>query len=174
MGWAELREKKKQNMALLYGGEDPEKMRTDLTTFFGPRSEAYLAVWDKMRSGGSWAFSWSWPGFLLTFVWFFYRKMYAWGAVTILVPIVVGILYPSGSVGSLAAMGALGKGLYVNAGVNRIRKANQLGLTDKARTEYLTRAGGVSTVAGILAGILYACLLTVTILGAMHATRSVR
>lgn len=143
----------------------------DLTTFFGPRSEVYLDTYEKMRAGSgrrrTMPRTWSWPVFLGWFTWFFYRKMYAYGALLVITPMVVSYLF--GSVGSaLAILFAIwAKGFYVNYALNRIIKADKLGLTGADRTDYLQRAGGVSLPAGIFAGLIYASLLALAILGAV-------
>jgi hypothetical protein len=115
---------------------------------------------------GRWARTWSWPGFLFGFVWFFYRKMYLVGAITILLPIIIGLLFPSvGTAGTLAAIGASAKAYYVQSALSRIIKADTLGLTGADRTDYLRRAGGVSLVAGVFAGVLYVALFALAIFG---------
>jgi hypothetical protein len=150
---------------------DQARVRANLTTFFGPRAETFLDIYETMRSGtgGRRArpVTWSWPVFLGSFTWFFYRKMYAYGAMIVILPIVLGYLF--GSAGSalpfVFAMWA--KGWYVTYGLNRIVKADRLGLTGPARTDYLQRAGGVSLTAGIFAGLIYAALLALVIFGAI-------
>jgi hypothetical protein len=60
-----------------FESENQDQILADLETFFGPRSNVYLAMYEKLRSSSNhWAFSFSWPVFLGAFVWFFYRKMY--------------------------------------------------------------------------------------------------
>ena len=110
--------------------------------------------------------TWNWPAFLGSFTWFFYRKMYLYGAMIIILPIILGYLF--GSAGSaLPILFAIwAKAWYVTCALNRIVKADKLGLTGGERTDYLQRAGGVSLPAGIFAGLLYAALLALVILGA--------
>jgi hypothetical protein len=107
--------------------------------------------------------AWSWPVFFGSFTWFFYRKMYLYGAMLIFLPIIFAYLFGSagGSVPIIFAVWA--KGWYVRAGLERIIKADRLGLTDAERSDYLQRAGGVSVPAGIFAGFVYACLLALVI-----------
>jgi hypothetical protein len=155
---------------------DQQRVRADLTTFFGPRTEVFLDTYEKMRLGTGTRRtapkSWSWPVFLGSFTWFFYRKMYAYGAMIIILPIILGYLF--GSAGSaLPILFALwAKGWYVTYALNRIVKADKLGLTNTERTDYLQRAGGVSLPAGIFAGLLYAALLALIILGATMSPKA--
>jgi hypothetical protein len=149
---------------------DQQRVYADLTTFFGPRAEVFLDTYEKMRSGTgarrTAPKSWSWPVFLGSFTWFFYRKMYAYGAMIVILPIILGYLF--GSAGSaLPILFAIwAKGWYVSYALNRIIKADGLGLTGAERSDYLQRAGGVSLPAGIFAGLLYAALLALVILAA--------
>ena len=98
--------------------------------------------------------------------------MYAYGAMLIFLPLIFGYLF--GSAGSttsiLFAMWA--KGFYVKYGLERISKADKLGLTGTERTDYLQRAGGVSLAAGIFASLIYVSMLAVLLLAiiARHKT----
>jgi hypothetical protein len=149
---------------------DQRRVRADLATFFGPRADVFLDTYEKMRSATgtrrTLPKTWSWPVFLGSFTWFFYRKMYAYGALIIILPLVLGYLI--GSAGSalpiLFAMCA--KGWYVNSALSRITKADKLGLIGMERTDYLQQAGGVSLPAGIFAGLIYATLLALVIFAA--------
>lgn len=155
---------------------DQQRVRADLTTFFGPRAEVFLDSYEKMRSGTgarrTAPKSWSWPVFLGSFTWFFYRKMYAYGAMIIILPIILGYLF--GSAGSaLPILFAIwAKGWYVTYALNRIVKADRLGLTGAERSDYLQRAGGVSLPAGIFAGLLYVALLALVILAAIMGPKA--
>ena len=155
---------------------DQQRVRLDLTTFFGPRAEVFLDTYEKMRSGTGTRrtapMTWNWPAFLGSFTWFFYRKMYLYGAMIIILPIILGYLF--GSAGSaLPILFAIwAKAWYVTCALNRIVKADKLGLTGGERTDYLQRAGGVSLPAGIFAGLLYAALLALVILGATMSPKA--
>jgi hypothetical protein len=160
----------------LFDAPDQWRIRGDLRTFFGPNAGTFLDTYEKMRRGTgprrTWPRTWSWPVFLGSFVWFFYRKMYAYGTMLIFLPLLFSYLFGSagGATWILFAMGA--KGFYVNSAVGRIIKADQLGLIGAERADYLERAGGVSLPAGILAGLIYAFLLAlsiVAVIGSRHA-----
>jgi hypothetical protein len=64
-----------------------------------------------------------------------------------------------------------GEGMYVNLAVERVFKADQLGLAGAEQDDYLRRAGGVSP-AGIFAGFIFAFALALAIMaviGSRHA-----
>jgi hypothetical protein len=163
---------KKASYLDLFDDPDQERVRADLSEFFGPRAEVYLAVYDKMREAPvakrAVIRSWSWPVFLGAFTWFFYRKMYAYGALLIIAPVILGYLFggTSAVIGILFAMWA--KCWYVNSGLSRISKADKLGLTGTERADYLQNAGGVSLTAGIFAGLIYALALAAAIFAAVN------
>ena len=140
----------------LFDAPDQYRVRAELETFFGPNADVYLDTYDKMRSTEKgFVRAWSWPVFLGSFTWFFYRKMYGAGAIMIFVPMILRYLIGGISVGSLIVFAMSAKSWYVHTAMARISKADQLGLKGNARTDYLQRAGGVSLTAGLLAGFVY-------------------
>ncbi len=155
-----------------FDAPDQYRVRAELATFFGPRADIYLAVYETMRTEkGYWAAhrSWSWPVFFGSFVWFFYRKMYGAGAMVLFVPMMLSYLVGGSGIGSrvIFAMGA--KAWYVNAALTHMAKADRLGLKGSDRYDYLQRAGGVSLPAGLLAGLVYFSVIAILI--AAIATR---
>ena len=160
----------KQPYHQLFDEVDQDRVLGDLTAFFGPHAEPYLKVYEKMRAGAArnrtFPMTWSWPVFFGAFIWFFYRRMYLVGAVLILLPIVLSLLAgPTGGGGGMVAFAMLAKSIYVHSALLRILKADAQGLTGAERSDYLRRAGGVSPVAGVLAGLLYAAFFGLAILG---------
>src|SRR3569832_264167 len=103
--------------------------------------------------------TWSWPVFLGSFTWFFYRKMYGYGAIVIFLPLIFGYLFGSVGGGAFVIFAMSAKNWYVNLARGRIQKADELGLAGPERTDYLERAGGVSMAAGIFAGLIYGLAL---------------
>jgi hypothetical protein len=162
------RAKKKPSFFDLFDAADQDRIRADLSTFFGPNADAFLQTYEKMRAAPSKKRAaqraWCWPAFFGSFTWFFYRKMYAYGAMIIFLPVVFAYLFgtASGATWILFAMWA--KTWYVNYGLGRIFKADKLELSGAERTDYLRRAGGVSLPAGIFAGVIYASMLALVIL----------
>jgi hypothetical protein len=160
----------------LFDAADQWRIRADLETFFGPNADTFLATYEKMRmSTGTrrtMPRSWSWSVFLGSFTWFFYRKMYTYGAMLIFLPMLFGYLFGSAGGAASILFATSAKASYVNLGVDRVFKADQLGLAGAERIDYLRRAGGVSLPAGIFASFVYACLLAIMILavsGRHHA-----
>jgi hypothetical protein len=144
-----------------FDAPDQYRVRTELATFFGPNAHVYIDMYDKMRAGdGSWACrSWSWPIFFGSFSWFFYRKMYGAGAVMLFVPMILSYLLGSTGAGASIFFAMVAKGLYDDAALARITKADQMGLQGADRHDYLQCAGGVSLAAGVLAGLAYFSML---------------
>ena len=159
---------RKASITALLEEADQGRIRDELATFFGPHAEDYLGTYEKMlASTGRRRLSprtLSWPVFLVSFAWFFYRKMYIYGAMLIFVPIIMSYLLGSAGGGSTALFSAMmAKGWYVQSGLNRILKADGLGLTGLERSDYLKRAGGVSLTAGAFAGFVYVAMLALFI-----------
>jgi hypothetical protein len=69
----------KKSIASLFDDADQDRVRADLTAFFGPGAKTYLHTYEKMRARTGRrrmsAYTWSWPVFFGSFIWFFYRKM---------------------------------------------------------------------------------------------------
>ena len=156
----------------LLDASDQRRIRADLTTFFGPRADIYLDVYEKMRAAPTLANrarvrTWSWPVFLGSFTWFFYRKMYLYGGMLIILPMILSYLFGSAGSATSIIFAMWAKGWYVRNALSRIAKANKLGLTGAERIDYLRKAGGVSLTAGIFAGLIYAIILAVVFLGAI-------
>src|ERR1700731_2119126 len=127
---------------------DQAGVRADLTTFFGPRADVYLNTYQKIwlgaGTGRTSPRTWSWPVFLGSFTWFFYRKMYGAGAVLIFLPMIFGYLFGTAGSGGMIVFAMSAKSWYVRTALGRIAKADEMGLTGADRYDYLQRAGGVS------------------------------
>jgi hypothetical protein len=165
---------RKNDVLDLFKGEDQESLRRELAIHFGPRADIFLHTYEKMRAGALKnsnyfaVLTWCWPAFLISFVWYFYRRLYIFGAIFLLAPIVLALLVgDAGSSGAWASTAILGKPLYVTSALNRIVKANKLGLIGPEREDYIRRSGGVSWVAGIVAGCLFAGLIALAIFAAV-------
>ena len=157
---------KKSAYQALFDAPDQGRVRADLATFFGPRAATFLDVYGKMRAAPArrgMVRTWSWPVFLGSFTWFFYRKMYVYGAMMIFLPLIFLYLFGWAGSGGLLLFASEAKGWYVNNALGRISKADELGLTGPERADYLQRAGGVSLPAGIFAGLIYGFCVVVLI-----------
>lgn len=131
--------------------------RADLAAFFGPGADKYLKLHDKLQAAPS-SVSFNWPAFSLAFVWFFYRKMYLFGALLAILSVVVGSVLPFGAGVSAGIVGFFANRAYIGEAKRRIKEADGLGLTGEERAAYLRRVGGVSMPAALVAGLLYAGL----------------
>jgi hypothetical protein len=163
----------------LLTGEDHENIRRELAIYFGPNADVFLHTYEKMRakalrgSGRYYVQTWNWPVFVTSFVWFFYRRLYLFGAVVFLMPIVLSLLFGDiGLAGMWGAFAILSKSMYVQIALHRVLKANRLGLTGAEREDYLRRAGGTSWLAGILAGALYALILAFFVFATFYAHKN--
>ena len=153
---------------------DPLARRCEVSTLFGPHSDKYLALYDRMYAvanrpaGEKFKFSFAGNGFnaaafFLGPVWFFYRKLwvYAWSITALIV--VVGLLPVGNRLGLPIGIGlALGANqIYVGHAIATIAKMHKAG--GAPSPEQLAKAGGVSTTAGWIAGSCYALLLLLAI-----------
>ncbi len=161
----------KTNAALLLTeSPDQERVRADLAEFFGPNAERYLARYEKLREkrsqGKQHFLSWNWAAFLLGFAWFFYRKMYAAGAVLLALPLVLGLLLPetNGAGGVAVFLALFADYWYVFQALSRVAKADALGLEGFERVAFLQAGGGVSQLAGGLALLVWLALAALAIL----------
>ncbi len=157
-----------ESLAVLFDRPDQARVRDDLAAFFGPRAETFLGVYDRMRSRAGRRrlvpMAWSWAAFWLGFTWFFYRKMYLYGAGILLLPVVLGLLLSgSGALAITIVTATYAKAWHVQIGLRRVLEADRLMLEGEARHDYLRRAGGVSVTAGLLAGSVYAASIAAAI-----------
>ena len=146
---------------------DQGRVRADLAAFVGPHAEAYLRVYDKMReSSKNWVMSWSWPGLFASNVWLFYRKLYVLGALCLVIPLAIALVFDLDAASDIAVavvIAVSAKAWYVSAGLRRIADADQLELLGAERSDFLRRTGGVSASAGWLAGFLQAAIAVLVI-----------
>jgi len=150
-------------------GQAEAKAKMDLVHFAGPNAHAYLAYWHRQRAGkpNGIAFGWVWGAFLAPTVWCFYRKLWLYGVLLLLVPMAIALLIPAlagkGSGGFAIAAGGLAKYLYVDQAGKAAAKADLLGLAGDARRDFLKRAGGVSWVGLGLGLALYGGFIVVAV-----------
>src|SRR5258706_6420395 len=81
----------------------------DMRAFIGPNADAFLPVWyaskrttglqmsDHRRSAG---LRRTWPAFFVPTAWLFYRKLWIWGAVSVIAPIVVALVVGPSNTGA--------------------------------------------------------------------------
>lgn len=130
----------------------------DLRLYLGRDPEPYVAFWERIAASGQ-PFVWSWTlwGALFPVPWLFYRKLWAFGATLVLLPVLLDALTDIGLQASLAAgllVGLVGKALVVERAERKTREINALGLVTQDAIARLRRAGGVSVPGAALGTLL--------------------
>ena len=142
--------------------QDPDQAarRQELATFFGPRPDKFLKVYDNMaaianRAPGTrpkfTAFgNFCWPAFFLGPIWMFYRKMWVWASIVTAIFFIFSFLpIPRGAgIGLGAAIGSFGATLYVTQAISAVTRL-------RGKPSQIAAVGGVSPLAGWVAGIVY-------------------
>ncbi len=130
----------------------------DVMALVGPKADYYANQFQTMKLQNKQT-SWNWAAFLVTPYWMIYRKMYLYGAGTLLVAFILGQL---GTFGSLLALAG-----YVLAGIfgnNIYRKhletqaAQAKSMTEPYKSQFIQTNGGVNTTATTLTVIGYILL----------------
>ena len=80
--------KDERSPSQVFGGTSEDELRI----FIGRRSTKYLRRFRKFRKGRTDRFSvtWHWPAFIMGFWWMFYRKLYGWGLLELLLSLIPG------------------------------------------------------------------------------------
>ncbi len=123
-------------------------------TVIGPNAAVYL--------GPAHVQPWRWPFLAVAAIpWFFYRKMYIAGAVSLLAGFMLAIHAPLALLAFALLKGIAAQPLYRRFVRSRIAKADARALAGTDRQDYLRRAGGTSPTAAIFAfSIILPLLLT--------------
>lgn len=142
--------------------------------YIGSNAGYYTDKWADMRARGK-QMSWNWPAFLITLIWFPYRKMYLYTAIMVgaifvetiaeelidlpdnvsrIVSIAIGI--------TIAMMGNTLYRMHVEKHVRRILALN---LPEEETIAALTRQGGTSIIGAIAVPVLF--VLAICGLGAL-------
>jgi hypothetical protein len=146
----------------IFEQSDQGRVRADLSAFFGPHANSYLRVYDEMRRRSKvWVWSWSWAAFFAPVAWMAYRRLYLYGAICVLIPVVGALLFGvvDGGAGFAVVAALSVKGWYVSAGLRRIAEADQLELEGEERRSYLRHMGGVSPTAGWFVALVQVLLV---------------
>jgi hypothetical protein len=148
----------------------------DIAAFIGPNAEKFRPGWKRqqkkiLEKGYANDISFCWPAFFLAYVWFFYRKQWAAGALLFGLPVVIIFLFPSAknALGGVSfAMALMGKGLYLQESVRKTAKISAAEPDDAARHAALAAAGGISWPAGIVSGMFFALSAAAAIISILH------
>jgi len=127
----------------------------------------YLDRFDRMRHGANGG--WHWPGFLVTWYWMLYRKMWvpallyffapylfavAFGIVAAGSPTVAGLLYLAWIVAWLIGPGMMANGWYYKHCMNKIRDVRARGGSKDQMLARLEAAGGTSNILVIILAVV--------------------
>ena len=152
---------------------DADARRQDFVTFVGPNAKAFLPAYERARAfanrapGEKVKFSLGANGFnagafFVGPVWFFYRRLWGWACGITVALLLIGLIPGTSRIGLPVGIG-LGFGanqLYVAHAINRVARMRAEG---RGTPDELAAAGGVSKVAGWIAGIVFALLMALTI-----------
>ena len=135
--------------------------------FAGPDSEKLLETY-QLQAQGTHKSKFNWAVFFFPMPWFFYRKLYLYGVLTILLPMVLVLIFPAIANASFAgvavALGLTANGLYVYHAKRKIAKLQELGLAPDDLLDQVKKSGGTSMGAGVFSGVIYASLLVLPFL----------
>jgi hypothetical protein len=163
-------------MTAVTGADDRSFLvtRDVFQTFVGPNASEYGELWDKQKSGkpGRPSFGFLILVFLAPLPWLMYRKLYGYAAPVLLVPIAIAILFPEHAfkINNALSFGFafVLKYLYIGHAESKIRKIQARTSPGPDRDAQLSRAGGVSLVAGVIGGVIFVAQITVYLLSAHH------
>jgi hypothetical protein len=153
----------------------------EIRAFVGKHASYYLKKWSAGLGGSGQARGFNWPGFLISFFWLAYRKMYWITAivigVTVIETVVEQIAVDGGfaseqgisAVSSLAGLifsivcGTFGNAWYLAHAKREIARVRALGLPDDAYHEALAKRGGTSFVGSL--GLVFLFLVVLYAVG---------
>jgi hypothetical protein len=156
-----------------------------LRLFCGPNAEKFLQYlyeerdWNMVKAGvmktpASIFFNRiNFVALLFPVAWFFYRRMYLYGALIFLFPIVAGMLFPQFikmlNFGVAIALAVIANQTYFYFARSRIaRIEKRTDLSAQARDELIQKTGGVSIIGAILGAALTAAALSLIFLAVIQ------
>ncbi|PJI43430.1 DUF2628 domain-containing protein [Ferrovibrio sp.] len=161
--------------------ETDRSMERLLRLFFGRNAERFLLFyyedrdWTNNRHGARRSVGYfdrmNFAAMFFPIAWFFYRRMYLYGAVLLVTPIVIALLFPSfsmsGNTGIAIAISVMANPVYFYYARQRVtRIEKRIDLSPQSRDDLIRRAGGVSIFGAILGGALTAAVFIIIIAGA--------
>lgn len=174
-------EKKAAYLAFLNDPDQPAR-QAELRTFFGPHADHFLKSYQQIRGAVVPSetgkkpsvlagLSFEAAAFFVGACWFFYRKMWLYATILVVVSIGIGLL-PVPRIGLPFAIAiALASGrLYIWHAITTIQSLR--GPDGIVSEESLRGNGGVSILAGTISGIIYFALICLTIFAIIFAART--
>ena len=136
----------------------PDFSEQEYQDYVGENIDSFVPYFMEVDAqDGKFKFSWVWSAFFFQFVWFYYRKMYLWGTVNILLRLV-----PVINVLSVLVMPMLAKYLYYRNAQNKLSMLRQTeGTGDSQR---IREIGGVSVTAVWICVGLFILSLTIVMI----------
>lgn len=116
----------------------PHFSEQEYQDYVGENASSYVPLFLELDAReGKFKFSWVWPTLFFQFIWFYYRKMYFWGTVSLL-----SRLIPIINILSILVMPLLAKYLYYRNAHNKLSLLRQTeGTCDPQK---IREMGGVS------------------------------
>ena len=149
----------------------PARAEADMQVFLGDNAEPFLTVWRRRREEGAEGFAMTWPAFFFCMPWLLYRKLWIWGGLAVLAPILaapfVNPVLPAAAIGLFAMV--RGKALVCARGERVIARVRARDLPEPETEAAIAAAGGVS-LPGLWFGITI--LLCQVVLNALLQARS--
>lgn len=132
-------------------------------SFVGENADKFVEIYrDTMsESRGGKAFSvnsLNWMVLFLPTAWFFYRKMYLYGAGLIIIPALIFVLFPdlpnSTIFGATGVLIIFSNRIYVSYAVNKIRKIESLDLSPHEKDFRILEQGDTSFIGAIIGAVI--------------------
>lgn len=129
----------------------------------GPKSEYYMPVFQDLIAQNKQT-SWNWSAFLVAPYWMIYRKMYAYGAIYLIINFLLVLIMPSvSSLISLAesvALGVFANYLYMRFIENKASKATAM--SEAQKMQFVIQNGGTNSTATVIAVAAYIMIVLLT------------
>lgn len=143
-----------------------------LRLFFGRNAERFLIYLhaERDKSNLFWT-RMNFITFLAPVAWYFYRRMYLYGALIFLLPIVLTLLIPklphSALTGFGAALAVMSNQIYFHYARNKVARIEKRSdLPAEARDALIQRSGGTSILGAILGSVLTIAIMLLVIANA--------
>ncbi len=136
----------------------------DLAAFFGDKAEFYLIEKEILERSGS-RISWNWPAFLFSFLWMYYRKMWAQATLAAFICIILNatIVFNWGVGIVMLLVGMYGNSIYVTHARKKVVEISLGGGNPGQRLEALAQTGGTTWVPVVI-GFFVTIAITILLL----------
>jgi hypothetical protein len=139
--------------------------QADLRLFVGANAGTFVRIADAVETRSPARNAICWPGFLFPAAWFLYRKMYAYAAITVVLPVFTSLIHVPYVVIQCIAfgfsiLGGYGKRLYLARARKMIAEIRAAALDEESARETIARAGGVSRAGAVFGALLIAAFVS--------------